>query len=117
MPTMNPQRVEEIACPIAYFSQVIRGKYKLRLIWALGEEPRRFGQLQRDLERAYDVETITPRVISRELKSLQLEGLVIRKQLPGFPLHVEYRLSDAGKKLMPVLSAICTWRENMKASS
>ena len=52
---------------------------------------------------------VTPRVLSRELKELQLRGLIHRKQYNLVPPKVEYSLTDLGRGLQPVLQAIVEW--------
>jgi DNA-binding HxlR family transcriptional regulator len=96
-------------CPILSFHQTVGGKYKLRLLYELLEGPRRYGELRRELVSASEGTPVTARVLSRELKELELRGLVNRKQFPVVPPKVEYSLTKLGKTLEPVIDAIATW--------
>jgi DNA-binding HxlR family transcriptional regulator len=52
---------------------------------------------------------VTPRVLSRELKELQLRGLIHRRQYDVVPPKVEYSLTELGRGLVPILEAIVDW--------
>ena len=52
---------------------------------------------------------VSHRALSAQLKALERDGLVERREYPQVPPKVEYRLSETGQSLMPVLSALCRW--------
>ena len=94
------------------FNALTGGKYKLRILWELREGPRRYSQIQRALVDARGGQPVTPRVLSRELRELRDRAgarLIARKQFPGVPPKVEYRMTDEGRALLGVLRAICKW--------
>src|SRR4051812_3514193 len=63
------------SCPVAAFQKMISGKYKLRIVWDLKDGPRRYGEIRSGLLRGVAGSAeITPRVLSRELKSLTESG-------------------------------------------
>lgn len=104
----NPQRVISEACngvlaPIGDALYVIGGKWKLRVIAALREGPSRFNEIQRT------VEGISARVLSNELKELELNGFVQRKVYTGTPVIVEYQLTPYSNTLEEVLQALADW--------
>jgi DNA-binding HxlR family transcriptional regulator len=103
----NP--VPGLVCPLITFDQVIGGKYKLRLLYALSAGPRRYGELRRSLVEATLGEAPTPRILSRELKDLAARGLVTRTEHPGVPPKVEYALTDLGESLQPLIREIGRW--------
>jgi DNA-binding HxlR family transcriptional regulator len=82
---------------------VIGGKWKLRIIQALHEDHRRFNDLQRALGK------ISAKVLSNELKELELNGFVRRKVYTGVPVIVEYELTSYSKTLNKVLAALSEW--------
>jgi len=94
---------------------VIGGKWKLPIIIALIEGPQRFRELQRSLDG------ITPKVLSKELKELELNAFVVRTVFDTTPVTVEYRLTGYSLTLRPVLDALRAWgqqhREHIKAQS
>jgi len=80
-------------CPALGFSQIVGGKYKLRILWVLLRRPYRYGEIRASLMKGTLGKSVTPRVLSRELKELQQRGLIDRKQYDGMPLRVEYSLT------------------------
>lgn len=93
---------------------VIGGKWKLRIIVALKEGNKRFNELQRTIEG------ISAKVLSAELKDLELNGFINRNVFTGTPVVVEYELTDYCETLNDVLYALSTWgvmhRETVKKS-
>jgi len=96
-------------CPLIAFDEIVGGKYKLRTLWVLIEGPRRYGEIRRSLVVACLGKPVTPRILSRELKELQQRGLILRKQYEGLPPKVEYRLTELGTRLIPVIRQIIKW--------
>ena len=81
----------------------IGGKWKLRIIIALKEGNRRFNELQRVIDG------ISAKVLSAELKDLELNGFVTRKVFTGTPVIVEYELTDYSETLSDVLQSLSEW--------
>lgn len=82
---------------------VIGGKWKLRIIIALSEGFCRFNELQRR------VTGISARVLSNELKDLELNGFVVRSVQTATPVIVEYKLTEYSDTLSDVLHALRAW--------
>ena len=82
---------------------VIGGKWKLRIIVALMEGDRRFNEMQRLIEG------ISAKVLSTELKDLELNGFVRRNVFTGTPVVVEYELTEYAETLGGVLQALSEW--------
>ena len=90
----------------SYTLSLISGKHKMVIIYCLMEyEPVRFNEMKRYLR------TISDKTLSMNLKELEKDGLVIRKEFPQIPPKVEYSLSERGKSLMKVLDQLCVWGE------
>ena len=81
---------------------VIGGKWKLRVIVALREGNKRFNEIQRAMG-------ISARVLSNELKELEMNGFVKRIVHNQTPVVVEYQLTDYAGTLSNVLSALADW--------
>jgi DNA-binding HxlR family transcriptional regulator len=96
-------------CPVAGFQQIISGKYKLRILWDLQKGAKRYGEIRKGLSRTTGAKDITPRVLSRELKTLTEMGLLHRKDYKVVPPKVEYALSAEAKTLIPVIAAMHKW--------
>jgi len=96
-------------CPAVGFSLIVGGKYKLRILWVLIQRPHRYGEIRKSLLKGTLGKPVTPRVLSRELKELQLRGLIHRRQYNFVPPKVEYSLTELGRGLEPVLESIVAW--------
>jgi DNA-binding HxlR family transcriptional regulator len=82
---------------------VIGGKWKLRIIVAMKEGNKRFNEMQRTIEG------ISAKVLSAELKDLELNGFVTRKVYTDTPVVVEYELTDYCETLNDVLHTLSEW--------
>lgn len=82
---------------------VIGGKWKLRVIAALREGNKRFNEIQRT------VDGISARVLSSELKELEMNGFVKRIVHTQTPVVVEYQITDYADTLGNVLFALAEW--------
>ena len=90
--------------PFAYAISLIDGKWKMHILfWLWKKEVLRYSELKRALGK------VTHKMLSNQLKELEKDGLIIRKEYPQVPPKVEYYLSEKGESLMPVLSALCRW--------
>jgi DNA-binding HxlR family transcriptional regulator len=108
---MEVSPLADAPCPIVRFNALTGGKHKLRILWELRSTSRRYSEIARALTEATGGVSITPRVLSRELRQLGLAGLITRKQYPVIPPRVEYRLTPEGRALLGVMRAVCRWGE------
>ena len=93
----------------SYTLSLISGKHKMVILYCLMEfEPVRFNELRRYLKN------ISDKTLSTNLKELESDGLITRKEYPQIPPKVEYSLSGKGRSLMEVLDQLCVWGENNK---
>ena len=67
---------------------------------------------QRFCELTTAVEGLSDRVLSDRLRELEMEGIIERIVYPQIPVRVEYRLTDKGRALQPVVDAIHHWAES-----
>ena len=79
------------------------GKWKLPIIGSLMFGKKRFRELERDIPK------ITPRMLSKELKDLELNGMVSRTVYDTIPVTVEYELTKSGFTLSEVLDKMMEW--------
>lgn len=83
---------------------MIGGKWKLRIIYVLAfHEMLRYGELKRSLS------PITHKMLTTQLKELEKDGLVNRKEYQQVPPKVEYSLTQMGRDLKPVVKEIYNW--------
>ena len=93
----------------SYTLSLISGKHKMVILYCLMEfETVRFSELKRYLKN------ISDKTLSSNLKELERDRLIERKEYPQIPPKVEYSLSDRGKSLMAVLDQLCVWGEQNK---
>jgi DNA-binding HxlR family transcriptional regulator len=96
-------------CPLIAFDRIAGGKYKLRALWTLRNGARRYGEIRRSLVTGCQGNPVTPRILSRELKELAARRLIERTEYPGVPPRVDYRLTELGRTLLPIIDAINAW--------
>ena len=90
----------------SYTLSLISGKYKMVILYCLMEyKTVRFNELRRYIRN------ISDRTLSSNLKELEADRLIVRKEYPQIPPKVEYSLSERGKSLMKVLDQLCVWGE------
>ena len=90
----------------SYTMSLIQGKHKMVILYCLMEfQPVRFNEMRRYLGK------ISDKTLSVNLKELEADGLVERREYPQVPPMVEYRLTERGDSLMEVLDQLCTWGE------
>ena len=95
--------MSEPICPVETTLDLIGGKYKALILWHLSSGTLRFNQLQKMLR------SITPRVLTHQLRELEDQSLITRKVYPVVPPKVEYSMTELGRSLMPILSEMRDW--------
>jgi DNA-binding HxlR family transcriptional regulator len=96
-------------CPIEEVMQVVSGRWPGLLIYYLKQGTKRFSDLRRDNP------AISHRMLTLELRKLENAGIVARSEFEGYPLRVEYDLTPAGLKLVPLLDALGSWWDATEA--
>jgi DNA-binding HxlR family transcriptional regulator len=95
---MNEKCAKYDTCPMTLVQNMLFGKWKILILWHLGNKTLRFSELHRKFP------LVTQKVLSQQLKSLEQDKLINRKIYPVVPPKVEYSLSDEGKKLLSILA-------------
>ena len=95
-------------CPVAATVQLIGSKWKLLIIRNLLARPWRLNELHKDLEG------ISQKVLTDNLRQMEADGLITRTVYAEVPPRVEYALSELGATLKPILDAMKAWGENYK---
>lgn len=90
-------------CPVEATLELIGGKWKGVALWHLSGGTLRFTELRRATG------TVTPRMLTRQLRELEADGLVAREVFPVVPPKVEYSLTERGRTLIPLLTALHDW--------
>ncbi|WP_150272733.1 winged helix-turn-helix transcriptional regulator [Paenibacillus tepidiphilus] len=98
--------------PFGYTMSVIGGKWKMAILYLLAaKQPVRFNEMKRQLG------AITYKILSTQLKELEADGLVERKEYPQVPPKVEYTLTERAQTLLPVLEQLCEWGSQNRPGS
>ncbi|MFD0749363.1 winged helix-turn-helix transcriptional regulator [Mucilaginibacter calamicampi] len=112
---LNTQECSKLLNAVGDALYVIGGKWKLRVIIALREGHTRFNLIQRAIDG------ISAKVLTSELKDLELNGFVKRNVHTGTPVIVEYQLTPYADTLNDVLTALFSWgiqhRERIREGS
>jgi DNA-binding HxlR family transcriptional regulator len=87
-------------CPVLATARIVSGKWTLLILRDLADGVRRFGELERSLKG------ISPRTLSCRLRSLEEEGILERRVYAEVPPRVDYRLTEKGEALVPIVDAM-----------
>lgn len=90
-------------CPVEATLDLIGGKYKALILWHLADGMHRFSELKKEISSA------TPKMLTQQLRELEAQKLISRKVYAVVPPKVEYSLTETGKSLMPILTAMRDW--------
>jgi len=90
-------------CYIAFTLELIGGKWKTLILWYLIDGKKRFGELKKLIHNC------SQRMLTRQLRELERDGIITRKIYRQIPPKVEYSLTPAGKTLTPILKLACNW--------
>jgi DNA-binding HxlR family transcriptional regulator len=98
-------RVDDVAeeCTVEAALEVIGGKWKLVILRHLLEGTKRFGELDKAITG------ITPRMLTRQLRELETDGLVLRTAYPQVPPKVEYSVTEIGASLRAITNQLEQW--------
>jgi len=97
-------------CPVEATLAVIGGRWKAVILFHLfNEGPLRFSEFK------HKIPSISERVLTKQLRELESDGLLVRTVFPEVPLRVEYALSEYGETIKSVADSMCAWGvEHMK---
>jgi DNA-binding HxlR family transcriptional regulator len=103
-------RNHEFTCEKELTMSIISGKYKIVIIWHLGNEgPHRYGKLFKLFPG------ISNRILTKQLRDLEQDGIISRTIFPVVPPKVEYCLTEMGKTILPIVNDMWRWgKENMQ---
>jgi len=96
-------------CGLDLIGEVLYGKWKIRLLWFIDEGFKRPSELQRKIPDA------SRRVLTMQLKELEEHEFISKKIYPVVPPKVEYSLTEFGKTIIPVISALGHWGDAHEA--
>ncbi|MEM7799289.1 MAG: helix-turn-helix domain-containing protein [Chloroflexota bacterium] len=104
MRRMNHTRYDcHEGCPVEATLEVIGGKWKGIILHHLLSETLRFNELRRQMPE------VTQRMLTKQLRELEADNLIVRTVYPVVPPKVEYSISEYGNTLTPVIQALRAW--------
>ena len=96
-------------CPLTYALNIIGGKWRLPIIWALSKNgTMRYNELRRSIG------DITNMMLTQSLKDLESYDIIYRKQFMEVPPRVEYSLTKNGEELITALKTLANWGKKKK---
>ena len=93
-------------CPVATTISLIGNKWKLLILRNLMVRPWRFNELLKSIEG------ISQKVLTDNLRAMEKDGIVVRKDYNEVPRRVEYSLSDIGESMRPIIKSLEKWGTN-----
>ena len=99
----DPQIAHGAHCSAELALDFLAGKWRPMIIFWLMDGPLRFNELQRRLG------SVTHRTLSKALKEMEQDRLLVRKDYGEIPPRVDYELTDLGRSLRPILQAMEAW--------
>lgn len=99
----GPESAKRYNCAVELAVDVIGGKWRPVILSHLKEGVHRYGELRRRIP------DMSEKMLAQRLRELQADGLVQRIEHEARPPHVEYRLTEEGWSLAPVLQALYDW--------
>lgn len=88
---------------VEFSLDIIGGKWKLPILWQLKDNPSRYGELKKSLQK------ITHKMLTRQLRELEESRIIKRKVYPVVPPKVEYSLTELGKTILPIIEGLNEW--------
>lgn len=98
------------ACPVETTLTLISSKWKVLILRDLLGGTKRFGQLKKSLNG------VTQKVLTEQLRQMEMDGLVFRAVYPEVSPRVEYTLTELGLTLKPILDDLWDWGEYYKST-
>ncbi|HEY5825386.1 MAG TPA: helix-turn-helix domain-containing protein [Cyclobacteriaceae bacterium] len=103
---IKKERIKKICC-IDYAFHRIGGKHKGRILWSVNEHGKlRYGELKRIITG------ITTKMLTKTLRELEQDNLLIRKSFQEIPPRVEYSLTEEAGHLIPFIEHLKHWGES-----
>ncbi|WP_349948345.1 helix-turn-helix domain-containing protein [Lacrimispora sp. BS-2] len=89
---------DEYTCPLELTHDITKGKWKPIILWQLGKGSMSLSQLEKDIKG------INQKMLLEQLKELLVYGMIGKHSFEGYPLKVEYYLTERGKRLLDAIT-------------
>jgi DNA-binding HxlR family transcriptional regulator len=95
--------LEKYECPVEAVADLIGGRWKIVILSRLMDGTKRYGEIK------HSIGNITEKMLIQQLRQLEADDLIERRQYPEVPPKVEYSLSKKGRTLTPLFQYIGEW--------
>ena len=103
------EKIKELpACPVETTLTLIGDKWKVLILRDLMPGTKRFGELKKSIG------SVSQKVLTAQLRDMEVNGLVHREVYAEVPPRVEYSLTELGRSLKPILDSMRSWGEGYK---
>lgn len=96
-------KISDQICPVTFCMKKIGGKWKPVVLFLIRKGANRFGILQRGIEG------ISKQMLTAQLRELEEDGILDRIVYAEIPPRVEYKITEYGKSLFPIIDAMSEW--------
>ena len=107
---MKTETICDDECPVARASEILSGKWTTLIVRDLLSGKKRYSELQRSLLG------ISPRMLAARLSMLEQAGLITKRIYPTVPPKTEYELTEAGRRIEPVIAAMAAFGAGLAAT-
>ena len=108
---MDKAQKTDPVCEVEATIKIIGGRWKPMIIYLLFSGPHRFGELQQRIPG------ITQKMLTQQLRDLEADQIVHRELFAAVPPKVEYSITEVGKTLQPIMTAIYHWAETYRQAT
>src|SRR5215204_7114986 len=100
----SPRRDNPVTgCPLTAALAAVGGKWKMIIIYWLAESPKHFAAIKREMS------SISQKVLTQQLRELEGDGIISRKETGPVPAPVEYSLTKYGRSVLPLVEGARLW--------
>ena len=107
---MRQEKIKQCSCPLGKAMSALGSKWKPIIVLVIKDRILRFGEI------AARISVISRKVLTDQLREMEEDNLVTRQEFKELPPRVEYRLTEKGLALLPILSLLEEWEKQFDFS-
>lgn len=107
---MRQEKIRHCSCPLGKAMSALGSKWKPIIVLVIKDRTLRFGEI------AARISVISRKVLTDQLREMEEDKLIIREEFKELPPRVEYRLTEKGLALLPILSLLEEWEKQFDFS-
>lgn len=102
---MRQEKIKHCSCPLGKAMSALGSKWKPVIVMVIKDRILRFGEI------AARISVISRKVLTDQLREMEEDNLIIREEFKELPPRVEYRLTEKGLALLPILNLLEEWEQ------